>query len=997
MDDKARIAQLEDRLYRLEKRVSELEAVLAQSQARPTAAAVAPSEPCVRREQPALTVALASADSHPRGFPTEGELTAFPRLNAEERLQLFMELFGHRRDFFALRWESKTGSVGYSPKCANRFRRGVCNLAAGCSNCPHRVLEPLTVEYLEKHLDTKHPSPGNTVGVYPLDACERTSFLAIDLDHKEWQPAAQALVASFSELGVAAYCERSRSGDGAHIWVFFSETVPAKKARDLGSLAVTLAMEKTGAVTFSCYDRMFPCQDTLLEKGFGNCIALPLQAGPRMAGCSVFVDVGLSPYHDQWSLLQHAAANRFSPFELAAVLEAHAQEGFLGMTTSMGSGNVELDEQKPWARLGKPSLEPRDFPEAVRITRANKLYVSNEGLSQRAVLAITRLATFSNPEYYKRQALRKSVYKVPRVITCASSQGDWVAIPRGCEEELLKLIEGADASAQIIDETDHGKRVKVSFAGELRPDQLPAAEAMLAHENGALWAATAFGKTVVAAYLIAKLGVSTAILVHNTTLVQQWQERLHEFLNIDEPLPEVRSGRGRKKKYTPVGVRAGGKDTRTGNVDIFTYQAIFASQDPEEMLKGYGMLIVDEFHHSAAVKYESVITASKASRIYGVSATPVRGDGHHPISFMLCGPLRFKRSAKEQAAHHSFDHVVIPRFTGFKRPLGPDGEEWGYAKLLDALAQDTVRSKLIVGDALSAWKGGRSPLVLTERVSHAKSLLGLIEEECPNAYLLIGEGTAREKRERVTALRQAAEHGPVIAVATGRFAGEGFDLPRLDTLCLASPVANGIPLRQYIGRLNREYAGKQRALVYDYVDFHEPMFESMYHKRLKGYASEGYRVAAGKDGVESDEARERQSLYTGASFRDDLIADIESAAHELIVCSPLLHKSRFFQVLRACVAAQQRGVRVLVVTQLPAEYAPSKQVEAERLIAALSSSGLSHVELLQPLHRFMTVDSHIVWYGSANAMGYWSNEDCMARLDDADVATALQDSIRSFL
>lgn len=997
MDANARIAQLEQWLAILEGRVAELEAALAQLAANSIAAGTAPSQPCEHREQRALPIEPAPTVDRLRGFPTERELAAFPHLDAGERLRLFMELFGHRSDFFALRWESREGRVGYSPKCANRFRRGVCDFSVGCSNCRHRVLEPLNEEYLRKHLDTTNPNPANTVGIYPLDACERTAFLAIDLDHHGWQLAARALVASFSELSAAAYCERSRSGDGAHIWVFFTEPVPAKKARDLASLAVTLAMEKTGAVTFSCYDRMYPCQDIMPEKGFGNCIALPLQAGPRMAGCSVFVDGGLSPYHDQWALLQHAAANRLSASELDSILEAHAQEGFLGMTTSMGSGNVELDEHRPWAKLGKIALEAKDFPGAVQVTRANKLFVSSVGLSQRAVLAITRLATFSNPDYYKKQALRKSVYKIPRVITCARSEGEWVAIPRGCEDELRKLIEGAGASVQINDETDHGKHVKVSFVGELRPDQMPAAEAMLAHENGALWAATAFGKTVVVAYLIAKLGVSTAILVHNTTLVQQWQERLHEFLDIDEPLPEAGPSRGRKKKYTPVGVRAGGKDTRTGNIDIFTYQTIFASQDPEEMLRGYGLLIVDEFHHSAAVKYESVITASKASRIYGVSATPVRGDGHHPISFMLCGPLRFKRTAKEQAAHHSFDHVVIPRFTGFKRPLSPDGEEWGYAKLLDALAQDAVRSKLIVGDALSAWKEGHSPLVLTERVNHAKSLLEMIEAECPNAYLLIGEGTAKEKRERVAALRQAAEHGPVIAVATGRFAGEGFDLPRLDTLCLASPIANGIPLRQYIGRLNREFSGKQRALVYDYVDFSEPMFESMYHKRLKGYASEGYRVTAGKDGMESEEARQRQSLYTGASFRDDLTADIESAAHELVICSPFLHKSRFYQVLRACAAAQKRGVRVLVATQLPGEYTPSKQEEAERLIAALEANALGHVELPQPLHRFMTVDRRVVWYGSANVMGYWGNEDCMARLEDEDVVAALHDSVRGLM
>lgn len=997
MGSEERIVRLEERIAFLEGKVSSLEAALARLEGFPMRESAARDHVLEKTEQMSMLGEPVPAVERSCGFPSGDDLRAFPFLRAGERLHLFMELFGHRKDCFALRWESASGRTGYSPKCVNWRRPGICQLSVGCSRCPHRVFEPLSEIHLKEHLDTKNPDTRKTVAVYPLDACERTSFLAIDLDHKGWHSAARALVVSFSEMGVAAYCERSRSGDGAHIWVFFAEPVPAKKARDLGSLALTRAMEKTGTIDFSCYDRLFPSQDLLPEKGFGNCIALPLQAGPRQSGCSLFVDDGFTPYEDQWALLQHAAANRLPHSELDSILAARSQEGFLGMMSSMGSGNVDLDEARPWERLDKAELAAADFPETVQVTRANKLYVSTVGLSQKAVLAISRLAAFSNPEFYKKQALRKSVYKVPRVISCAGSEGEWVTIPRGCEEELLKLIEEAGASVRVSDETDHGKDIKVSFVGELRPYQVPAAEAMLAHENGALWAATAFGKTVVAAYLIAELGVSAAVLVHNTTLVQQWQERLHAFLSIDEPLPEAKTGRGRKKRFTPVGVKAGGKDTRTGNVDIFTYQSVFMSKEPEEMLKGYGVLIVDEFHHSAAVKYEGVITASKASRIYGVSATPVRGDGHHPISFMLCGPLRFKRTAKEQAENHSFDHVVIPRFTGFKRPLSADGEEWGYSKLLDAVAQDDVRSKLIVDDALSAWKEGRSPLVLTERVGHAKRLLEMIEEECPNAYLLIGEGTAKAKRERVEALRQAAENGPVIAVATGKFAGEGFDLPRLDTLHLSTPIANGIPLRQYLGRLHREFSGKQRALVYDYVDFNEPMFENMYHKRLKGYASEGYRVSASRGDAENPKAPERQGLYTGVSFRDDLLADIEAASRELVICSPMLHKSRFFSMAKACSAAQQRGVRVLVITQPTSEYAPSKQEEAGRLVSALEAGALGHVELPQPLHRFITIDGRIAWYGSANAMGYWGNDDCMVRLEDAAVATALQDSVRPFL
>lgn len=988
-----RLSAIIARLESLEERVAALEQLLADA-APPQDSCLLPPEELVEGEALPATAMKEHSHRSAAGFVDVEALSSYPFLGTGERLQLFMRLFAHRRDRYAQRWVSKAGRTGYSPACDNKGKPTLCNLRAGCSNCAYRVYSTLTEEHVTNHLDLRvEQRQRETIGAYPLDSQNNTMFLAIDLDHGEWKAAAQALMASFAELSVSAYCERSRSGDGAHIWVFFWEPVPAKKARDLGTLALTHAMEKSKAFSFTCYDRLFPNQDTLPARGFGNPIALPLQAGPRLEGNSLFVDAGFEPYEDQWALLQHADAHRVSPRELEEILAAHGERGFLAMTRVADALDLGSGMQEPWKRVDESPLGRDDIPSVLEVVRANKLYIPQAALSHRAEAVLARLAAFENPEYYRAQAMRRSVHKIPRVISCADSEGGYLMLPRGCEEELEKVAAEAGTALEIVDETEEGRAIKVSFKGELLPEQVPAAEAMLAHDNGILWAATAFGKTVLSAYLIAQRGVSTVILVHTTALVYQWQEKLMEFLEIDEPLPEPKAGRGRKKKYLPVGVKVGGKDTRTGIIDVVCYKSIAQNPHPEEMLQGYGMLIVDECHHSAALTYEPVITASRARWVYGVSATPERADGHHPIAFMLCGPLRYKRTAKEQAACHEFEHVVLPRYTGFRRPITIEDEAWGPASAQRCIAEDTVRSRLIVEDALAAWKEGRSPLILTERLGHAETLLEMIEEQCPNAYLLCGKATAKVKRERIEELHRAAENGPVIVVATGRYAGEGFDLPRLDTLCLAAPISGETPLSQYTGRLHRKFPGKKQVVVYDYVDFNEPLLEGMYHKRLRGYASLGYSVRSVSRGKAGDAGGEGR-LFVGTSLKTDLLADIDGAQSELVICSPLLHRSRFQQVLRACVAAQRRGVRVLVVTQSLGDYAPQKRDAAAELLRMLEESGVRHEERSQVLHRFMTVDERVSWYGSVNVMGYWSKEDCAARLEDEGIVSMLHESIR---
>lgn len=540
------------------------------------------------------------------------------------------------------------------------------------------------------------------------------------------------------------------------------------------------------------------------------------------------------PYPDQWAYL--ASLPKITPEELAALLGKLCANGELGTL---------LEVEEPWPEKRKRSILIRgDFPVQARLMISDLLYLNKAGFSQKALNAVKRLAAFRNPEFYKKQAMRLRIYNTSRVFDCSWEDDHFLGVPRGCMDRLTELLESRGVPYALEDRRETGRPIAVSFQGLLWPEQVPAAEALLAHDTGVLSATTAFGKTVVGAYLIGQRRVNTLVLVHSSAPLEQWKSALERFLDIQEPLPEPPKKRGRRKRPERVGQIGAGKHTRSGIVDVAITQSLFEGEGKEvkPFVAEYGMVLCDECHHVAAFTFEKILRAAKARYVYGLSATPARQDGHQPIIFMQCGPVRYLVDAKSQADERPFDHYVIPCFTRTRLPAARRIQD-AYA----GIVKSDARNGLIISDAVGLLREGRTPLILTERRDHAERLAGMLRGMAEHIFLLVGTGSQKEKREKLSALREMPAGESLVVIATGKYVGEGFDEPRLDTILLSMPISWKGTLAQYAGRLHRSYAGKQEVRIYDYMDLHVPALERMYHKRLKGYAELGYQVKPAGD------------------------------------------------------------------------------------------------------------------------------------------------------
>jgi len=765
---------------------------------------------------PPAAIAAAEPDPPDSGAP----VTADSPVAA--KLALFRTLFRGREDVFAVRWQNKAGRSGYAPACAHEWDRALCGKPkVKCADCPSRALLPVTDEVIRDHLTGRH-----TVGIYPLLPDETCHFLALDFDKAEWRQDVSAFTGVCARLDVPAYVEISRSGEGAHVWVFFTQAVDAGRARRLGSALLTRTTAQRHEVGLDSYDRLFPGQDTLPKGGFGNLIALPLQRQPRDEGKSVFVDADFQPAPDQWRLL--SSVTHMTAADVAQALEnALDGEDALGERFALDDGAEEPWTLPPSGRRAQSRISG-PFPDATDIVSSNLVFVSKAGLSQGLQDRLVRLAAFENPEFYRAQAMRLPTFLKPRLICCAEEIGSYIALPRGCLEMALELLRAHGIEPRLRDERTDGQPLDVTFHGKLTPQQHDAAEAVLAHDNGVLCAATAFGKTVVGAWLIAARQVNALVLVHRRQLMDQWRERLSAFLDLPP---------------AAVGVIGGGRARPTGAIDVAVIQSLNRKGEVADLVADYGQVIIDECHHLSAFSFEQVLKQVRARYVVGLTATPVRRDGHHPIITMQCGPIRYRTDAKSQTAARPFDHRVVVRGTAFAMPVAE--VEPGIQAIYSALAADSARNELIVADVLAAVAAGRSPLVLTERTEHRDSLAAALDESAAAVFIMSGGMGAKRRRAIAAAMAATPPEAPRVIVATGRCVGEGFDDARLDTLFLAMPVAWRGTLQQYAGRLHRVHAGKADVVIYDYVDEGVPVLARMHQKRLAGYRAMGYAVASG--------------------------------------------------------------------------------------------------------------------------------------------------------
>lgn len=748
----------------------------------------------------------------------------------EFKIALFRSLFRGRDDVYPRRFESrKTGRSGYQPACSNEWDRVLCDKRrVKCPECPNRRFLPLTDEVIHRHLSGRDENGRDFVaGIYPMLQDETCFFLAADFDKKNWHEDAGAYRETCGRLGFPAYLERSRSGHGGHIWLFFQEAVSAGLARKLGAHILTETMERRPDIGLDSYDRFFPNQDTLPKGGFGNLIALPLQKEARECGNTVFLDEQFNPYPDQWAFL--STIRKIGRQEVEEIVrEAEDRGRVMGVKLCLTDEDVDA----PWTaspsrrRKEPPILE--SVPESMKLVLANQIFVAKDTLPPGLRNRLLRLAAFQNPEFYRAQAMRLSTYGKPRIISCAEDYPKHLALPRGCLDDVKGLLSELKVKPLIRDERCQGKPLDISFYGVLRPEQKIAAETMVRYDTGVLAATTAFGKTVIAAWLIAQRNVNTLVLVHRRQLLEQWLERLSDFLGMP---------------VKGIGRIGGGKKKPTGLLDVGLIQSLVRKGLVDDQVGEYGHLVVDECHRLSAPSFEQVARRAKAKFVTGLSATVTRKDGHHPIIFMQCGPIRYRVDAKKQASLHPFTHRVVIRPTGFypKRAADSDARS-EFHGLYDELVENIERNRFICEDVIKTVREGRSPLVLTERKNHLERLADILLTEVQHLIVLRGGMNQKELQTIMSRLADIPDNEERLLLATGRYIGEGFDDDRLDTLFLTLPVSWKGTIAQYAGRLHRLHDRKREVRIYDYADLNVPMLARMFDRRCQGYEAVGYSI-----------------------------------------------------------------------------------------------------------------------------------------------------------
>ena len=742
-----------------------------------------------------------------------------------DKIKLFRSLFRGRGDVFPRLWvNAKKGTKGYAPACSSEWVRGVCEKPrVKCGECPNQAFLGVDDSVIRDHLQGRH-----VMGVYPMLEDETCWFLAVDFDKGGWREDVAAFVETCAAFELPAAVERSRSGNGAHVWFFFEAPVDAGVARRMGCYLVTETMARWHELEMSSYDRLFPNQDTMPRGGFGNLIALPFQHQARQAGNTVFVDQSWEPIVDQWLFL--AAHPRISVSRVHALARQASECGQVIGLRAMGS--LDEADKEPWLRTPSRRTPRRQstapLPERVHAVLGQQIFVEKRDLPSELLNQIKRLAVFQNPEFYKKQAMRLSTSLTPRVIGCVEETAQHIGLPRGCFADLEELLGAHDVEFEYEDKRFDGQPLDLEFRGELTSVQKKAFRDLLNHETGVFVAPPGSGKTVVGANLIAARGRTTLVLVHRTQLLDQWWTQLSVFLEL--PLRDI-------------GQIGGGKRKVTGCLDVAMIQSLVRRGEVADVVADYGHVIVDECHHVPAVSFERVMREVRARYVTGLTATPQRRDGHHPIMEFQLGPVRHTIGAKSQATRRCFDHRLFVRETDWQ--LDEDVERPKIQDIYRCLAVDEARNRIIVDDVLQALEQGRSPIVLTERRDHLDYLVGQLRGVARNLVVLRGGMGVKQRREVAEQLAGIPEEEERLLLAIGRFIGEGFDDARLDTLFLAMPVSWRGTLVQYAGRLHRKHRDKVDVRIFDYVDRRVPMLARMFDKRLAGYRAMGYELAEG--------------------------------------------------------------------------------------------------------------------------------------------------------
>lgn len=902
----------------------------------------------------------------------------------------FMMFCRGRKDLYDLRYTNpKTGKNGYYTQCFNRWDRG-CHIqkkdGVRCKDCELRAYKPVTLPLIKAHMNGTDPNGNDVVAIYPMLENNLCQLLVFDFDNHakgaeqedyantddRWKEEINALRRICKNLDVDAVVERSRSGRGAHLWIFFKEMIPARLARKFGFALLEKGAESVNLKSFKYYDRMIPTQDALPEGGLGNVIALPLQGMALKSGNSAFVDENWNAYEDQLKVL--VGTRRLTRQEI---------DDYLSLWYSTGFTSEDNGTDAPWDKNSE--IEAGSVKGVVRIVLADRIYIDSSGMSNKTKRQLRRMATFSNKQYFQNQAMDMPNYDESRFIYLGSDEGKYIVLPRGLREDIQKKFDNAGIRYKIEDKRTQGRELNISFKGELRESQIPAAETMLENETGILHAATAFGKTVVCCDMIARRGISTLILVDRADLMNQWIKRLDEFLDIDEELPEYQTKTGRtRKRKSLIGNLQGARDTLTGIVDVAMIRSLKKKDGFHPMLKEYAQVYFDECHHAASESAIEVLQEINAKYVYGVTATPKRGDGKEKINEFLLGPIRYRFTAKDRAEEQNIDHLVYPRFTRTVKPHHLSKTPYGN-DAYELIRNNDVRDEQIIRDVADCVQAGRTPVVLTKYVDHANKLSERLKKYADRLILLTGANGTKVRRAQAKELNEVDDSDSLILVGTGSLLGEGFDFPRLDTLFMATPVSGENVVEQYVGRLNRDYDGKENVIVYDYLDSHIPKFDKMYAARLKAYKKIGYELCVNMDG----EKQKANAIYDIENYAETYWKDLEEANSAVVVSSPRLNNQKVDRIINMLGKRRELGVKVTIVTWHPDVYKYGKDDVRMELMERLRKTGFEIRLVEESCEHYAVIDNEIVWYGSVNLLSKEEAGDNLMRVCSKDIAAEL--------
>lgn len=931
--------------------------------------------------------------------PEQGKRIIHPQAITENMANQFFSMFWGRQDVYAKRSVNKeTGKVAYYPQC-NNFWTNVCHKkikdGINCKDCKNRSYKTITKKDILNHLQGNAYNASDVIGVYPLLSNGTCRFMVFDFDNHDkdaeekdfansddtWVEEVESMREICVLNGIEPLVERSRSGRGAHVWIFFDKPIAASFVRKFGFALLDKGAEQINLKSFKYYDRMLPAQDSLPEdSAVGNLIALPLQGKALQDGNSAFIDGNWNAYPNQWETLFN------KPRLSQGFLEEKIKE-WSNIIDDIAANAAESDREKPWNRM--QHFNKNDVEGKLHIILSNGIYVDNTNLKVAMQNRIRRMAAISNPVFYKNQAIGTSNYDTARWIYLGKDHlSGYIQIPRGLQDELWENIKQADIDYEMEDERQQGRKINVDFKGELRPEQDKALKELIRYDNGILHAATAFGKTVVSSAIIAQKKINTLIILESSALIEQWKEALEKFLNINEGLPayETKTGRVRKRKSL-IGTLQGAHDSMTGIIDIAMAGSLCKKGKYHKMMNEYGLVLIDECHHSASETIANVLKEVKAKYVYGVTATPKRGDGLEKINYMLIGPIRYSYTAKEKAKEQGMQHLVYPRFTRTVPPRGVITDKMHPNEAYEIIHNNDVRDEQIIEDVKNCVAAGRTPVVLSRYKDHSEKFYERLKSYADHVFLMTGNNSKKEHRKILEQMHQVDKNESLILIATGSLVGEGFDFPRLDTLFMATPVSFRGVVEQYAGRLNRDYAGKENVIIYDYVDNHIPMFNNMYMKRLKAYKQIGYEFGDGLQTVKQTV----NAIYDGNNYSENYHKDLLDSNKNIIISSPVISGSKVYELINMLKEKQMSGVQVTIVTWTPDSYGFGDAAYWMQLHEDMRRAGFYIRTVEEYCDRFAVIDQEVVWYGNINLLAKDKVDDSIMRVRSKGIAGELME------